>query len=298
MNVIETSSLSKFYGENQVLHSVNMHVKTGQLVGFLGPNGAGKSTTIRILMGLLSFSSGSARIFGLSVEKSGKQIRADIGYLPGDVHLYSNMTGLSLLKFYAAARKVDCLAEALRLADVFDLELNKNIRKYSTGMRQKLGLIQALMHKPRLLVLDEPTSALDPLIRGAVFDELQRVTRDGRTVLFSSHSLDEVESLCDEVIILRAGKVVEQQNIEALKDRALRKVSIVFAEPQQHLDLPPNLKVFQNEPLVLTGTWSGEIKPLLQWIQLHMVIDVIIERPDLNDLFISYYTDELGGQNV
>ena len=298
MKAIETNSLCKSYGDHQVLHDVDLAVDTGRLVGFLGPNGAGKSTTIRILVGLLSKSSGTARIFGASVESSGKQIRKDIGYLPGDVHLYSNLTGLKLLQFYAAARKVNCRIEALRLAKVLDLELNKNVRKYSTGMRQKLGLIQALMHKPKLLILDEPTSALDPLIRVAVFDELRKVTEEGRTVLFSSHSLDEVESLCDQVAILRAGRIVEQQTIEELKNQALRKLRIVFSTQPDKFSFPQNLKVRENDNKVLTGTWSGPVKPMLQWIEQLDVEDLIIERPDLNDLFISYYSEDTKGDDV
>ncbi len=294
MTVIETHQLCKFYGSSQVLHSIDMQIEQGRLVGFLGPNGAGKTTTIRILMGLLSGSSGSVRIFDKPVDKFGKQIRQEIGYLPGDVHLYSNMTAIALLKFLAAARYRNCLSEAMRLSEVFSLDLSKRVRSYSTGMRQKLGLIQALMHRPDLLILDEPTSSLDPLIRNAVFDELRAVTRQGRTVLFSSHSLDEVETLCDEVIILRDGQIVEHQSIDLLKKKALRKIQIVFATENADLTAAPvELTVSSFKRRVLIGTWSGNIGELLHWLRGFNIVDLIIERPDLGDLFIRYYTGPL-----
>ena len=298
MNVIETQKLSKRYGTHEVLQNLDMQIEKGKLVGFLGPNGAGKTTTIRILMGLLSATSGSANIFGQPVKTSGKTIRANIGYLPGDVHLYSNLTGMQLLKFYAKARRIDCMQEAKRLAGVLALPLDRNIRKFSTGMRQKLGLIQAMMHRPKLLILDEPTSALDPLVRVEVIQELRNVTKDGRTVLFSSHSLDEVESLCDEVIILRDGQIVEQQKIDILKGRALRKVKITFASDPNSIEYPAGLKIFSTNNRMATCTWSGNIKPFLRWIENQEIVDLIIERTDLNDLFINYYADETVNTNV
>lgn len=293
MTVIETNKLCKSYGDQQVLHSVDIQIEAGRLIGFLGPNGAGKTTTIRILMGLLSHTSGSAKIYGKSVKRMGKQIRREVGYLPGDVYLYSNLTAIALLRFLAGARRRDCLKEAMRLARVMDLDVNKTVRKYSTGMRQKLGLIQAMMHKPQLLILDEPTSSLDPLIRNEVFAELKNVTSDGRTVLFSSHSLDEVETLCDEVIILRDGHIVEHQQIDELKKRALRKIQIVFSSrPDELANMPAQLNVFEFKDTVLSGTWSGNINALLKWLHSFEIVDIMIGRPDLNDLFISYYAGQ------
>ena len=296
MNVIQTEKLSKSYGAQRVLHDIDLQVKTGRLVGFLGPNGAGKTTTIRILLGLLRASSGKAEIFGKPARQHGKQIRAEIGYLPGDVHLYPNMTGRSMLEFMARARRTECSAEIDRLATLFDLQLNKTVRKYSTGMRQKLGLIQALMHRPKLLILDEPTSGLDPLVRKSVFDELRNVIADGRTVLFSSHSLDEVEELCDEVIILRNGKIVEQQLIETLRKRALRRIEVVFAESIP-TELPNEFQSINQTANSILGTWTGDMKKLLDWVALLDVVDLIIERPDLNDLFITYYSDVIANHS-
>lgn len=291
MSVIQVEKLCKSYGIHQVLHDVDLTVGAGKLVGFLGPNGSGKTTTIRILMGLLSAGSGSAQIFGADCSKNGKRLRREIGYLPGDVHFYPNMTGRATLRFFADARWKKADDEINRLAETFDLELDKKIvRKYSTGMRQKLGLIQALMHKPQLLILDEPTSALDPLVRKSVFQELKKVVQEGRTVLFSSHTLHEVEELCDEVVILRDGKIVEFQNIEVLRERALKRVEIKFANSSASLPaFPPQLQVVNQNNGQVSCTWSGEINELLHWLRELEIDDLTIERPDLNDLFITYY---------
>ncbi len=224
----------------------------------------------------------------------GKSIRSQIGYLPGDVHMYSHMRASKYLDFLQRARRIDCRAEIKRLAAHFELGLDKSIRKFSSGMRQKLGLIQAMMHQPQLLVLDEPTSALDPLVRKSVFAELKQVTEQGRSVLFSSHSLGEVEELCDEVVILRQGRIVEHRQIQDLKEKALRRVNIVFATghpvPQQIIE---GFKVVEQNHHNWSGTWTGEMRSLLNWLSDYQVEDVIIERPDLNDLFITYYQDQL-----
>lgn len=293
MSAITVEKLCKSYGHQEVLHKIDLSVGSGKLVGFLGPNGAGKTTTIRILLGLLAANSGVAEIFGKSCKKQGKQLRAEVGYLPGDVHFYPNLTGRSTLKFFSQARGKRTADEIARLADVFDLELDKTVPRYSTGMRQKLGLIQALMHKPQLLILDEPTSGLDPLVRQSVFQELRKVVHEGRTILFSSHSLDEVEELCDEVVILRDGRIVEHQHIETLRERALKRVEIAFKNHDIHPTLfPDQLQILKQENGRLYGTWSGEIEALLTWLRDFQLHDLIIEKPDLNDLFITYYAEE------
>lgn len=290
--IIQCRGLSKRYGDACVLEAIDFEIKSAQLVGFLGPNGAGKTTTIRILLGLLKPTLGDSTIFGKCSQTEGRTIRNETGYLPGDVHFYPNLTGRQTLQFLAHARHRNCQSEISRLAKALDLELDKRVRKYSTGMRQKLGLIQALMHKPKLLILDEPTSALDPLVRQTVFEELQNVVADGRTVLFSSHSLTEVEELCDEVIILRAGKIVEQQNIEALKNRALRRVRLVYSTGiPADTKIPSQLNVLQEESDAIDGTWTGDSQELVRWLGSQDVKDVIIEKPDLNDLFLTYYQE-------
>lgn len=294
-NAIQVDSLSKAYGEHRVLHGITFGVGVGRLVGFLGPNGAGKTTTIRILLGLISASSGSAQIFGSQCDAHGPKIRHDVGYLPGEPKFYNDLTGQATLDFFAGARRRNCAAEIQRLASVFELDLARTVRKYSSGMKQKLGLMQALMHKPRLLVLDEPTSALDPLVRQTLFAELRSVASDNRTVLFSSHTLGEVEELCDDVVILREGRIVEQQTIAKLRERSLRRVTVKYkADAELPTTMPAAFSFHEAMDGSVTGTWSADVSGLLQWLTQQPIDDVSIEQADLEDLFLSYYTDATG----
>ncbi|MBK8914788.1 MAG: ABC transporter ATP-binding protein [Phycisphaerales bacterium] len=289
-----TEELTKSYGARQVLHGVNLRVPVGALFGFLGPNGAGKTTTIRILLGLLRRSGGRAELMGRDAWKDGPRIRREVGYLPGDIRLPDHLTGDAYLRFLARARGVDCTDERTRLAGVFELDLTKRIRRYSRGNKQKLGLVAAMMHGPALLLLDEPTTALDPLVRVSLFGELRRATRAGRTVLFSSHTLAEVEELCDSVAILREGRLVEQCDIGELRRRALRSVEIQFEhEPDARAALPAGLKIDVRQDGHWHGVWTGDVGPLLAWLAQARVRDVVIAQPDLESLFLAYY----GGAN-
>ncbi len=294
MNVIEIAGLRKSYGNTEVLHGIDLSVRLQRLTGFLGPNGAGKTTTIRILLGLVQQSGGSARLFGQETRSCGPRLRKRIGYLPADVRFPVGMSGWAVLQLYARARRIDCQSEIRRLAWQFDLELDKRVRKYSTGMKQKLGLIQALMHRPELLILDEPTTGLDPLVRENVFRELRDVVASGRTILFSSHSLSEVEHLCDDVVILRNGYVIENQPIDSLRQRALRRVSVEFQSAAQIPDqMPLALQVIERKGPRITATWADGIDRLIEWLRQIPIRDATIEKPDLEDLFLTYYSDKM-----
>jgi ABC-2 type transport system ATP-binding protein len=282
--------LSKHYGGRMALDDLSLEVPTGALFGFLGPNGAGKSTTLRILLGLLRASSGSASILGRDCVRDGPAVRREVGYLPGDVRFYDHLTGRQTLAFLGAARGGGHDAEARRLIEAFELDVSKRVRECSRGMKQKLGLIQALMHRPRLLILDEPTTALDPLVRETLYRELRSAAGDGRTVLFSSHTLSEVEALCDRVAIVRSGRLVELASIAELKQRALRHVEVRFvASPPGP---PPGLHVIERGDGWLKGAWSGDPAALLAWLASARVADVSISPPDLEDLFMAYYQSE------
>ena len=290
MDALVTKDLCKSYGRHEVLHQVNLRVPTGCLFGFLGPNGAGKTTAIRVLLGLLRASAGRAQVLGRDVWSEGPTLRADVGYLPGEVRLYDHLTGRATLAFMGAARGGGAAKEVRRLVDRLDLDLNKRVRNYSRGMKQKLGLIQALMHRPRLLVLDEPTIALDPLVRQTLFDELRRAADEGRTVFFSSHTLGEVEELCDVVAILRDGRLIAQERIEVLRTRAVRHVEIVLAAGATSTGPPPpGLQVLQQTATRIAATWTGPIEALLAWLTGRPVQDLTIAPPDLEDLFMTYY---------
>lgn len=293
MLAIETKKLTKTYHSKEVLHAIDLNIESGKIVGFLGPNGAGKSTTIRILMGLIHATSGSAEILGRPIKTMSHELRERIGYLPGEVNLYKNLSGKGTIRFVARARGRQCEAYATELAKRLDLDLNIKVGKHSSGMKQKLGLILALMHEPDLLILDEPTSALDPLVKKTVFDLLHEFCQGERTVLFSSHSLNEVDELCDEVVILRAGSIVEHQAIDRLKEKAVRRIRLEFTQmkstPQHscfHLKNKKNREV--------AGSWTGSTVELLKFIESANPDNFVVEPPDLEDLFLAYYSGDKG----
>ncbi len=292
MEPVTTRELRKSYGRREVLHGVDLRVPAGALYGFLGPNGAGKTTVIRILLGLLRASGGHARVLGKDAWSEGPELRAQVGYLPGDIRWYGGMTGRATLRFFDRVRRTDSRKEVMRLADAFHLDLGQKVRGYSRGMKQKLGLIQALMHKPQLLILDEPTVSLDPLVSETVYAELRTVADEGRTVLFSSHTLSEVDQLCDWVSIVRDGHLIEQSPIAELRARALRHVEIVFADDGVPERTPQGLSVARTEGSRMIATWSGPMTDLLTWLACTRLRDVTIAPPDLEDLFMTYYNAE------
>ncbi len=292
--VIEIKDLRKEYGDLAALDGVSFGCEEGRVLGFLGPNGAGKTTAIRILLGLLKATGGECRVFGKDCWRDGESIRNEVGYLPGEPRFYVRLTGNSLLSFLAEARKRECRSEIKRLAERFDLDLTRRIREYSSGMKQKLGLIQALMHRPNLVVLDEPTNALDPLVRQSLFGELEEVRKQGRTVLFSSHTLAEVEQVCDDVVLLRDGLVVESSPVESLRSKASRRVAIQFVKPPT--DAPAELHLQQSDRLNWQGVWSGDANALLRWLAQQEIEEVDIGPPKLEDLFLTYYASTSGGE--
>jgi len=292
MNVVETRGLVKRYGAVEALAGLDLVVPKGSIFGFLGPNGAGKTTTLRILLGLLRPTAGSAKVLGLDAWKDSTAIRARVGYLPGDVHFPDWMTGAAFLAFCDQARCGGARDEINRLSDRFDLNPNRKIRDYSRGMKQKLGLIQAMMHRPELLILDEPGLSLDPLIQQIMYEEIRSVVAKGRTVLFSSHTLSEVEQLCDRVAIIRAGKLIEDSTVDDLRLRAVRRVvfRLKNKDPAK-VTYPHGLEPRTGADGVVTATWTGEMDRLLAWLAEAGVADVTIGPPDLEDLFFAYYRD-------
>ena len=298
MDAIVTRDLCKSYGATEALHRLSLHVPAGSLFGFLGPNGAGKTTTIRILLGLLRASSGGALVLDQDAWRAGPRLRAEVGYLPGDVRLYDHLTGRATLGFFDAARGGRGGPEIARLAARFDLNLDVRVRNYSRGMKQKLGLIQALMHRPQLLVLDEPTVSLDPLVRQTLSETLREAAGEGRTVLFSSHTLSEVEELCDHVAILRDGQLVEQDEIAALRRRAVRHVEIRLRRGVRSPPPPAGLRVAHRADNLVVAAWSGPIEPLIAWLARGSAADVTIGQPDLQDLFMTYNAKPVGGKSA
>jgi ABC-2 type transport system ATP-binding protein len=297
VDAVATYNLTKLYGRQRALCDLSFSVPTGRLFGFLGPNGAGKTTALRILLGLLRATRGRAEVLGRDAWRQGPAARAEIGYLPGDIRLWDWLTGRQTLAFLHAARGGRHNTELLRLVRLFDLNLNRRVRDYSRGMKQKLGLIAALLHRPRLLVLDEPTVALDPLMREVLYTELRAAVAAGRTVLFSSHTLAEVEQLCDEVAILRDGRLIEHERIDVLRTRAVRHVEIRFhSTTTTPPPAPEGLRITEQAAGLLRGTWTGPVACLLGWLAQANVADLSMAPPDLDELFLAYYA-ERGGRS-
>ena len=293
MAIIETHSLSRSYGRRRGIDAVDLAVPEGTLFGFLGPNGAGKTTAIRVMVGLLRPSAGEARIFGLDCWRQSAAIKAEIGYVPGDLRLHSWLNGLTALTIWGKARRRNLIPSGRELAERFDLDLTVAVRRMSRGMRQKLGLILALVHKPRLLILDEPTVTLDPLVQSTVQQLLRELAAAGHTVFFSSHMLAEVEQLCQRVAIIRDGRVVADEPLDALRARAGHQVTIRWrALADAAAPPPPFLQLDQRIGLVWNGLVDGPIEPLVAWLASRAIDDISIGRPDLETLFRHYYFQE------
>jgi ABC-2 type transport system ATP-binding protein len=283
--------LTKRYGRSRGVEQLSLTVPRGEVFGFLGPNGAGKTTTIRMLLGLLRPSSGSAAVLGHDVWRDGIAARACMGYLPGDFGFDDRVTGSEMLDLLADLRQVADRSYVRSLADRFDAELTRPIGELSRGNRQKIGLLQALVHRPAIVVMDEPTSGLDPLVQEE-FAELIDELRDGGTTVFvSSHNLPEVERLCSRVGILREGRLVAVERVEVLTDRALRRVRVRFTDgaPVDEFGRLPGVGDLRTDGSRLTFTVSGSLDPVVQAASRHRVADLEISRPSLEDAFVAFY---------
>ena len=294
--VIRTRGLTKFYGRQCGIEDLDLQVEPGEVFGFLGPNGAGKTTTIRMLLGLISPTRGSAEVLGLDLRRQGVAIRARVGYLPGDLALYERMRGHDLLEFLGRMRG-DVPASAYQaLAERFELDLQPRVRELSKGNRQKLGVVQAFMHSPGLLVLDEPTSGLDPLVQL----EFQRLVREtvarGASVFLSSHVLTEVEQMADRAAIVNRGRLLVVDSVDALRTRAARRVELDFpVAPPADLATAPGVQSVEVRGPTAVCTVRGPITGLLKMAVDHGVIDVHTHDPDLEDAFLGYVS---GGNDV
>ncbi|NLY03157.1 MAG: ABC transporter ATP-binding protein [Rhodopirellula sp.] len=293
MSVISTESLSHSYGRRTGIEDLDLSVPEGSLFGFLGPNGAGKTTTIRVLLGFLRPSAGRASLLGFDCWRNSRRIKAEVGYLPGDLRLYPWMTGIQSLTLFGAIRGRDLKIEGEKLAQRFRLDLGVKVRNMSRGMRQKLGLILAMAHRPKLLVLDEPTASLDPLVQEELRDLLRSYARAGHTVFFSSHTLSEVEQLCDEVAILRDGRLAAAATIEELGRKSWREVEIRWANIAAAEQTPPPFLLLQRrDGLNWTCQLVGTTMEFVGWATRQPIEDLAIGRPDLEALFRRYYRQE------
>jgi ABC-2 type transport system ATP-binding protein len=287
---IETKKLTKYYGKARGIVDVDLAVEEGEIFGFIGPNGAGKSTTIRTLLGLIKKSGGSASIFGMDCEKEKVKILSEVGYLPGEVFYYDNMRAIDLLRYSASFFKKDCTARIKELADTLALDLNKKIEDMSLGNKKKVGIVQGLLHEPRLIILDEPTSGLDPLMQRTFFDLIQRENERGATVLFSSHILGEVQRICDRVAIIKEGRIVDLRSIDDLRKNSYKKVSFTTENPIADFSLA-GVRQIARDGLQTSFLYSGDINALLLKLASLPLIDAEVSEPELEEIFLHYYED-------
>ncbi len=289
MSVIEVSNLTKYYGKARGIVDISFNVEEGEIFGFIGPNGAGKSTTIRLLLSLIHPTSGSAKVFGKDVVASGPEIRRDIGYLPSEVYYYEGMKVIDLLKYSASFYDCDCTERLNKLSDTMELEKNRRISDLSYGNKKKVGIVQGLLHSPKLLFLDEPTAGLDPLMQRKFFDLIREENARGVTVFFSSHILGEVQRLCNRVGIIREGKIAEISDIRTLQQNNYKKVRVMA----ENLDLTafnlPGVTNLQTEDGTVHFFFKGDINSVLQKISGVQVTDLTIEEPTLEEIFMHYY---------
>lgn len=289
MNVIEIKNLTKYYGDIKGIEEVSFDVKKGEIFGFIGPNGAGKSTTIRLLMGLIYPTSGSAEIFGKDCIKNGPEVRMDIGYLPSEVFYYDKMKVINLLKYSASFYKRDCTKRLNELAEIMELDLSRRIEDLSYGNKKKVGIVQGLLHQPKLIILDEPTSGLDPLMQQKFFDIIREENAKGATVLFSSHILAEVQQLCDRVAIIKDGSIIKLEDIKSLRKDNYKKFDIRGYELNKEtfpMDGITELKINKSR---VKFFFKGDVNTVLEEILKQNIDDLLIEEPSLEEIFMHYY---------
>jgi len=297
---VETLGLSKSYGSGvRALADLDLRVEPGEVFGYLGPNGAGKSTTIRLLLGLIRPTGGKAEVFGLDTWRSGVASRRRTGYLPGDLRLADRLTGGEQLDSLERLRGRHDASRRKELCERLDVVLDRPIRQLSRGNRQKLGLVQAFMSSPDLVVLDEPSSGLDPLLQTELRRLLRETAEGGATVFLSSHSLDEVQHVADRVGVIRSGRLVDVDAVERLRERALRHVSITFADgvPADGFERLPGVRIVSSEGHVLrlTAPEAG-MDALVKAAAAHRVADFVSQPADLEEIFLELYREADDGR--
>ena len=295
--VIQTERLTKSYGPNRGIVEVDLGVEAGEVFGFLGPNGAGKTTTIRVLLDLIRPTSGRALVFGIESNADPVAIHRRVGYLPGEFGLYDRLTGAETSEYFANLRGGVELAYVARLIERLDFDPSRPFRQYSKGNKQKLGLIVALQHRPELLILDEPTSGLDPLIQQEFFALVGEAKAEGRTVFLSSHVISEVERTCDRAAIIREGRLVRVDRVEALRDIAMHHVELRFtgAVPVEAFSALPGVSDVSADEHVLRLQVSGPIGEIVRTAAKYDLVDVVSRESNLEDVFLAEYAQVPSG---
>lgn len=293
MNAIQLSNLTKYYGKSRGILNLNLDVKEGEFFGFIGPNGAGKSTTIRTLLGLITPSSGQAKIFDETIRRRNPQIRSHIGYLPSEAVFYRGMKVKDLLKLSADLHHKNCSAEREILCRRLQLDVNRKVDELSFGNRKKVAIVSALQHQPKLLILDEPTSGLDPLMQREFFQIIRERNEQGATVFLSSHVLSEIQRNCTRAAIIREGRIIACDRVEALSKTNAKRISV---QGQVSLDSLEEIRDLKENDGVFSFLYGGDIHRLLETLSAGTITDLSISDPDLDEIFLHYY--ENGGEQV
>jgi ABC-2 type transport system ATP-binding protein len=289
MPIINIKNLTKTYGKNRGIDSVNLKINKGEIFGFIGPNGAGKSTTIKVLLNLIFPTSGEAKIFDLDCALNTTKIKEDLGYVPSEVRYYDNMKVQELINYAKSFRKNIDNEYVDELCKLFDVELEKNISELSLGNKKKIAIVQAILHKPKLLILDEPTNGLDPLIQKKLFSTLLKLKEEGTTIFLSSHNLTEVEEFCDRVAIIKEGKIVDVKNISDFANKKVKRITLKLAKNIQEELLAIGAESLEQSGDTISFNYNGDINNLLLVIGKHKLKDLIIEEKKLSEVFMSYY---------
>lgn len=290
MSTIEVNNLTKYYGKDRGIDDVSFSVDEGEIYGFIGPNGAGKSTTIRLFLSLIFPTSGEAKIFGKDAIEYGPELRQDIGYLPSEVFYYERMKVLELLKYSASFYKKDCTKRMYELAEIMELDLKRRIDDLSYGNKKKVGIVQGLLHQPKLIVLDEPTSGLDPLMQQKFFNLIREENQErGATVFFSSHILGEVQKMCHRVAIIKEGTVIRIDEIETIRRDNYKKIRVAAEEIDEGRFDITGVSNMAMENGALSFLYKGDINVMAKLISEREISDVTIEEPTLEEIFIHYY---------
>ena len=288
MEAILTRNLTKMYGKHRGITNLDLSVEEGELFGFIGPNGAGKSTTIRTLLGLISPTSGTAQVLGKDILRNKEEILRETGYLPSEALFYPGMKVRDILKFSADLRKKDCSAEAEDLCARLQLDTSRKVDELSFGNRKKVAIVCALMSRPRLLILDEPTGGLDPIMQRAFFDIIRERNREGATVFLSSHILSEIQRNCSRAAVIREGRIIACDSVEALGRTNARRISVHGCVDLGGL---PGIRDLQVTEDTASFLYSGEMKALLGRLAEGNVRDLSVSEPDLEEIFLHYYQE-------
>ena len=286
MKAIQTQGLTKYYGKARGVENLDLTVEQGAFFGFIGPNGAGKSTTIRTLLGLISPSSGSASVLGLDIVRNRTAILRRVGYLPSEAAFYGGMRVREVLKLSAELRRKDCAAEAARLCERLQLDPASKVNALSYGNRKKVGIVCALQSEPELLILDEPTGGLDPLMQREFFNILRERNEAGTTVFLSSHVLSEVQRNCARAAVIRAGRVVACDRVEALASAGAKRVTVRGTVELSGLEGVRDRKDMEE---TVSFLYSGAMEALLKVLAAGRVTDLSVSEPDLEELFLHFY---------